>query len=132
MTKANFTGKLIKKDGKLVMTDETQRKLYQSFIDMIPEGATLEFYTEIVQQDATLAQIAKIHAMIREIALHTGMSFEDVKLVIKNESGLCHKITSAGGTEGLFCKSFGDTSREEMSLAITSAQKLGQKVNCPV
>ena len=41
-----FTGKLVKKDGKLTYEDEKSKLAYQIFLDKIPEGQKVEMYID--------------------------------------------------------------------------------------
>lgn len=125
----SFFGKLIKKDGKLIHLREVERKLYENFIKEIPEGGIIEFYSEIQTNDGTLAQMAKIHAMIRDLANHTGYTFDEMKLYTKEEAGMCY--TSPDDSK-LICKSFGDCSKEELNMVIQTLEEIGRKVNFQV
>jgi hypothetical protein len=95
--------KLIKKDGILTYLNEKSRLDYQIFLDKIPEGQKLEMYIGLADADHSIAQLAKVHACIRELAKESGYSFEDMKMLIKEKSGLCY---DAGGA--IMCKSFAD------------------------
>ena len=61
---ANFFGKLIKKNGKLQYASESQKKLYKQFIDSLPENSLVEFYIDSQENNGTISQLAKIHAML--------------------------------------------------------------------
>ncbi len=54
---------------------------------------------------------------------------EKMKLLIKNEAGMCYTGFNPDGSETVICKSFGDCSSEELSLVIKTAELLGQRVN---
>mgnify|MGYP006279401431 CR=1 FL=1 len=123
----SFFGKLIKKDGKLVHYKEAERKLYENFIKEIPEGSIIEFYSEIQTNNGTLAQMAKIHAMIRDLANHTGYTFDEMKLYVKEEAGMCYTSQNK-----LICKSFSDCSKEELNMVIQTLEEIGRKVNFQV
>lgn len=125
----SFFGKLIKKDGKLVHFREAERRLYENFIKEIPEGSIIEFYSEVQTNDGSLAQMAKIHAMIRDLANHTGYTFDEMKLYTKEEAGMCY--TSPDDSK-LICKSFGDCSKEELNMVIQTLEEIGRKVNFQV
>ena len=122
---ANFFGKLIKKNGKLQYASESQRKLYKQFIDSLPENSLVEFYIDSQENNGTISQLAKIHAMLRELANHTGYTPDEMKLYVKKEAGMCY--TSSDGK--FVCKSFGDCSKEELSNVIQTIQQIGLKVN---
>jgi hypothetical protein len=44
-----------------------------------PEDAKIVAMFEIASQDGTMGQLSKLHASIRELALHLGYDFEDMK-----------------------------------------------------
>lgn len=130
--RANFFGRLKKENGKLIFISPTDKKQYQQFIDSVPEGETVEFYSEIVTGNGNLAQLAKIHKMIRLLCHHTGHTFREMKLVVKDRAGMCYTGYKADGTEELICKSFGDSSSDELNLVIKAIQEIGQDVNYPI
>lgn len=123
-----YSGKLKKENGTLVHLRPADAKTYELFKNKLQEGDVIEFYAELQQDDGTLAQLAKLHAMIRALALHMGESFTDMKLLVKDRAGLC-LVREVAGKEFFVCKSFGDCSREELSLAIQAAIEIGEKVN---
>jgi hypothetical protein len=129
MSNNSFYGKLIKKDGKLTHYKNAEKKLYEDFVKEIPEGGIIDFYSEVQTNDGNLAQMAKIHAIIRDLANHTGYTFDEMKLYTKEEAGMCY--TSPDDSK-LICKSFGDCSKEELNMVIQTLQMIGLKVNFPV
>ena len=119
-----FTGKLVKKDGKLTYADDKDKLAYQIFLDKIPEGQKVEMYIDLANADHSKAQLAKVHACIRELAKESGYTFEEMKLIIKKQSGLCYEA------EGLLeCKSFSDCSKDELMLAIEACIAIGRELN---
>lgn len=126
-----FNGKFIKRNGRLEFSSLAVSKQHELFVSEVPDGTIVEFFFEVQQDDGTLPQLAKLHAMIRELALHIGESFEDMKLLIKDKAGLC-LAREVAGKEYFLAKSFGECSREELSLAIQAAIDIGISVNCPV
>lgn len=123
----SFFGKLIKKDGKLIHSKESEKKLYNNFIENIPENAVIEYYCEIQSNNGTLAQLAKIHAIIRNLSNHTGYTFDEMKLYVKEEAGMCYTSQNK-----LICKSFSDCSKEELNMVIQTLEEIGRKVNFQV
>lgn len=121
---SGYFNKLIKKNGKLEHFIPSNKKLYDNYINSLPEGTTLEFFIDIQENNGTLAQLAKIHAMIKELANHTGYTFEEMKLYVKKEAGMCYTSSNT-----LICKSFGESSKEDLSLVIQSIQEIALKVN---
>lgn len=129
--KANHFGKLKKENGKLIPFKKADEILFDQFKSALNEGAVVEFYAEEVHDDGSLAQLAKIHAMIRQLSNHSGFTFEEMKLLIKEQAGLCLSRTVAG-KEYFLCKSFGDCDKDELSAAIKGAQEIGIKINYPI
>jgi hypothetical protein len=126
-----FNGKFIKRNGRLEFSSLALSKQHEVFVSDVPEGTIVEFFFEVQQDDGTIPQLAKLHAMIRELALHVGEPFGDMKLLVKDKAGLC-LTREVSGKEYFLAKSFGECSREELSLAIQAAIDLGISVNCPV
>ena len=119
-----FSGKLVKKKDKLVFHKESDKKLYEKFIASLPEDSIVEFYSELESDGGSLAQLKKIHAMIRDLSIHTGHGFSEMKLYVMEESGLCFTKDST-----LTCKSFADCSKEELSIVIQTLEQIEIKVN---
>ena len=118
-----YTGKLKVVQGKLVHTRISDKEKYDRLIKSLPEGTEIEVYMDLVTDDGSLAQIAKVHAMIRDIANFTGNSVAGTKLLVKKEASLCFVHD-----EELVCKSFGDCSKDELGLAIQACIDIGIKI----
>ena len=73
-----FTVKLIKQDGKLVYPNDKSKLNYQLFLDKLPEGQQVEMFIGLADTDHSVAQLAKVHACIRELARETGHTFEEM------------------------------------------------------
>jgi hypothetical protein len=89
------------------------------FIQGMDEGDTIIITYEVQNDDASYAQVSKVHKHIRELASYTGDSFEDMKLQVKLRAGLCNNSD---------CKSFADCSKEEVSMAIQASIEIGELV----
>jgi hypothetical protein len=126
-----FNGKFIKRNGRLEFSSLAVSKQHEIFVSEVPDGTIVEFFFEVQQDDGTLPQLAKLHAMIRELALHVGEPFDNMKLLVKDRAGLC-LAREVAGKEYFLAKSFGECSREELSLAIQAAIDIGVSVNCPI
>lgn len=126
-----LNGKFIKRNGRLEFPSLAISKQHELFVSDIPDGTLVEFFFEVQHDDGTLPQLAKLHAMIRELALHVGEPFSDMKLLVKDKAGLC-LAREVSGKEYFLAKSFGECSREELSLAIQAAIDIGISVNCPI
>jgi hypothetical protein len=116
--------KLVKKDGKLTYPDDKSKLAYQIFLDKIPEGQKVEMYIGLADADHSVAQLAKVHACIRELAKESGYTFEEMKVLIKERSGLCYDAGDA-----TLCKSFADCSKDELALAIEACIEVGKIYN---
>lgn len=123
-----FTGHLIKENGKLVYAQSHNAKQYDAFVKNIDEGQRVDVFFDAHKDDGSYAQIAKIKVCIRALASETGDSFEDTQFIVKEKSGLCIKKIRH---EQLYIelKSFGDCSKEELSLAINTIIEMGKFVN---
>ena len=120
-------GKLKKKNGKLVYITSKDSADYNKFLNSLKDGDIVDLYVEKITDDATLAQLAKVHAMIRSLADITGFTFSEAKLLVKEQAGLClHK--NVDGKTFMICRSFGDCSKEELGAAIIACSELGEKV----
>lgn len=123
-----YTSRFVKRNGKLYNLESRDSKAYDLFVQTLPEGAMVDMYMSVEKDDGTLAQLAKVHAMCRTLANHTGNTFEEMKLYVKDKAGLI--LDTEDGQMSI--KSFGGCSREELSMAIQAAQEIGQAVNCLV
>ena len=122
--KNNFFSILKKVDGKLVHTIKAKGTLYDNWIKELPEGTKVEIFTSVSGEDGTNAQLAKIHAMIRELANEIGHTFAELKLEAKRKTGLCFVRDKQE-----YCKSFKDCSKQELNLVIQSLIEMGDFAN---
>ena len=127
----HLVGKYIKQNGKLMFSTLAQAKQYEMFVSKIAEGSIVEFFYEETHDDGTLPQLAKLHVMLKTLSMHIGESVENMKLLVKDRAGLCI-VREVAGKEYFLAKSFGDCSKEELSLAIQATMEIGQDVNCPL
>jgi hypothetical protein len=88
------------------------------------KGQEIEAYLTVLENDdKTAGQLAKAHALIREIANSTGHTLEEIKLIIKERAGLYNPAT-IGSTSSPF-KSFADCNKQDMSKVIEECISLG-------
>ena len=106
--------KLIKKDGKLTYADEKSKLAYMIYADKLAEGQVVDMYLDLADADHSKAQLAKVHACIRELAKESGYTFQEMKLVIKQASGLGEK-------------SFAECSKDDLMLAIEACIQIGRE-----
>ncbi len=98
--------KLIKKNGRLIFKNGKDLSLFNQWASQLREGQVIEQYTNFEADDGTLDQLAKVHAMIADIAQETGETKANIKITTKKD---CDLILMGGDL-----KSFGDCSREEL------------------
>lgn len=127
----HLNGKYKKERGMLKPISIGDMKQYEKFVSNIPDGAIVEFFYEMQHDDGTLPQLAKIHVMIKQLSMHIGETVENMKLLVKDKAGLCI-AREVAGKEYFLAKSFGDCSREELSLAIQAAIEIGQSIDYPL
>lgn len=123
-----FSGKLVKKNGTLIYATRGGDIAFSKFKELLQEGAAVDVFMEIVTEDGSLPQLAKVHAMIRTLSLHIGLSYQDTKMYVKDKAGLCISRTILG-KELFECKSFSNCSRDELNLAIEACKELGALSN---
>ena len=127
----HFNGKFIKKNGRLDFSTLAASKQFEVFVSGINEGSIVEFFYEVTHDDGTLPQLAKLHVMLKHLSTHIGETVENMKLLVKYRAGLCI-AREVAGKEYFLAKSFGECSKEELSLAIQAAIEIGQEVNFPL
>jgi hypothetical protein len=127
MNLQHFNGKYIKKEGKLEFLTLASAKQFELFLSNMAEGQIVEVFYEEQHDDGTLPQLAKIHVLIKQLAMHIGETVENMKLLIKDRAGLCI-AREVSGKEYFLAKSFAECSREELSLAIQAAIEIGEEV----
>ncbi len=117
-----FSGKFIKKNGKLIFDHPKDKLAYEIFVEKIPEGQVVDMYIDVVGLDHSKAQLAKVHACIRELAKESGYTFDEMKCLVKDHAGLAYK-------EGMMItyKSFADCSKDELMLAIEACLQIGKE-----
>jgi hypothetical protein len=109
-----FSGKFIKKDGKLTYASPQDKLAYDMFLSKLEDGQIVDMYIDLASADHSKAQLAKVHACIRELAKESGYTFDEMKIVIKQASGLEDK-------------SFADCSKDELMLAIEACIQIGRE-----
>ena len=118
--KNNFFSIMKKVGDELTHTIKAKGKLYDNWVKELPEGTKVEIFVSVSGEDGTNAQLAKIHAMIRELANEIGHTFEEIKFEAKRKTGLCFVRDKQE-----YCKSFKDCSKQELNLVIQSLIEMG-------
>lgn len=109
--------KFQKNDCRLYPCSKEDKRIYQEFIDKISNNKTVDVYITCYDEEiGTLPQLAKIHAMIREIAEFTKQGFNETKDHIKEVCGIFNIVSSKPYKKKL--KSFGDCSIQELDMVI--------------
>lgn len=99
--------------------DLSKLKLYHM---SLKAGTEIEAYLQIASDpNKTNGQLAKAHALIKEIANSTGHTTEEIKEVIKERAGLYDEASSK-------FKSFADCSKQDMSNVIEHCIALGSEL----
>lgn len=109
-----ITLRIKKVDGKFNYTKK-DKELIKEFKDNLKEGQSFELTLQSYNATGSKAQISKIHASIRQIAIETGSTFEEMKLAIKHKAGLLVGIEE---------KSFADCTKEELMLVIETIKEI--------
>ena len=118
--KDNLFLKLSVKNGELHFPAKINKTRFNTFLKSLPNGTRLEMFISASDDNGTNAQLARLHAMIREIANDLGYTFQEVKMMVKRHTGLCFMRNN---TE--YCKSFADCDKAELNLAIQECIRLG-------
>lgn len=100
---------------------------YKSFTEGLVVGQTIECFFEANVDDGSLAQLAKVHACIRQLGKELGYTFEDMKLEIKRISGLYIK-KEVDGQMFMIVKSFAKCSKEDLNQVIEAINQVGETV----
>ena len=111
-------------NGILVPKGVVDKYTLQNYLKNVDEGALIQVTYEEQSTDGTYAQISKLQACTRELANHLGYSHMEVKDMVKVRAGLYNN-------EGDI-KSFGECTKEELSLAIQFALDLAEQVDFPL
>lgn len=127
MSKLTHIWKLKKQGDKLVHINQGDLQAYDLFKKQLPEGTIIQLYAEVASDNGTLSQLAKVHAMIRDLSVHTGFTFEETKMLVKQRAGLV-LVRKIDGKEDVVIKSLADCDKDELSSVIQASIELGEKV----
>ena len=113
-----LTLQLVKRDGQLVPLTNQDSVRLNAFTQLLAEGQRVDVHlSQCSDHDHSLSQLAKFHALVRDISLESGQSQADIKDLIKHETGL----TKVDETGQLVVRSLRDCSKVELSHAIQQA-----------
>jgi predicted DNA-binding antitoxin AbrB/MazE fold protein len=116
--------------GVLAPLNDKELQKFNRLLLSLKPGNRVSMMCEVVKDDHSLVQLAKVHALIRELAHCTGNEFEDVKLEVKRKAGLTVKAKDSEGKPLEYVKSFADCSKEQLSMAIEACILIGEDVGC--
>ena len=118
--KDNLFVKASIKDGELHFPIKAAGTRFKKFLNQLPDDSKLEIFIGVSGDKGSNPQLARLHAMIREIAQEIGYTFEEAKLNVKRASGLCFVRDKHE-----YCKSFADCDKDELNLAIQASIEMG-------
>ena len=116
--------------GVMGPRDDKELNKFNRLLLSLKPGQRISAMFEVIKDDHSLVQLAKVHALIRELAHCTGNDFEDVKLEVKRKAGLTVKSKDGEGKSIELVKSFADCSKEQLSMAIQTCIDIGAEFGC--
>jgi len=116
----NISVRFAKHGGELKPLTIEDGAKYFEFRKELAEGEIIELYITKIENenDHTLGQLAKVHAMIKELARETGHTFEEMKETVKEKAGLVDPASKD-------YKSFAKCNKKELSDAIQMCIEIG-------
>lgn len=108
------------KDGELDFPIKANKTRLDNFLKSLDDGSKLELFIGVTTKKGSNAQLARLHAMIRELANDIGYTFEEIKLQVKRKAGLCFTKNNVE-----YCKSFAECDHADLNLAIQAAIEIG-------
>lgn len=124
MSKHNILSiKRVKRGNQLVFKSQGDFAIYNEFVKSLDDGQIVEEFLETLHDTGSNAQLAKIHACIRELAKESGNTFNSMKNDIKHHAGISWRTK-----DGLYSKSFADCSVDELALVIESIIEIGDVI----
>ena len=121
---------LVDEKGVMAPRNEKELQKFNRMLHSLKPGNRVSMMMEVVKDDHSLIQLAKVHALIRELAHGRGNDFEDVKLEVKRKAGLTVKSKDNEGKSLEIIKSFADCSKDQISMAIQACIELGADFGC--
>ena len=119
--KDNLFVKASIKDGELYFPTKATGTKFKKFLKQLPDNSKLEIFIGVSGDKGSNPQLARLHAMIREIAQEIGYTFVEAKMEVKRSAGLCFVRDKQE-----YCKSFGDCDKDELNLAIQACVAIGE------
>ncbi len=120
-----FSAKLKMQNGKLIYPDASDKLSFRLFKGKLKEGQEVEVFMDVTSKKASTAQITKVHTCIRVLATEAGYTFDEMKTIVKQKSGL--EYTDGEGEKTL--KSFAHCTKDEITMAIETCNEIGRDFN---
>ena len=70
--KNNLHARLVVNNGKLDFPSKPQETRFNAFLKEIPDGTPIDIFMGVSTDKGSNAQLARVHAMIRELAQYIG------------------------------------------------------------
>lgn len=113
----------------VVQNEGQLRGAFSAFAAAMAPGKPYEIYMKPFRRRRTLDQNAKMHAMIRTLALHLGYSESEMKNVLKSEYGPVVKV-ELGDRQVIVPKSTADYDVAECGEMIEIINMVGAETGC--
>lgn len=111
-------------DKDLILKSEEDKISLKIFKLGLSEGDEVEvFFIVKDSPNKSTAQLKKVHAMIRDLAMETGETFSKVKNDIKYLTGLYENLET-----GIKYKSFKHCTKEEIEMVITKLYEISSEM----
>lgn len=101
----------VTQDGKLQINN---RIALDQWIKSLPDGEDIVCKFRVQKNYKTTRQLRLCYHCLRELAVKTGHTVEEMKMYLKYKSGLCFDH-SVEGEHVQICKSIADMNKEEIS-----------------
>ena len=102
-----------KKGSKLVISTKLEVEQYKIFLSSLNDGDVVDALFELKTMDSTSSQLAKIHVMIKLMALEQGSTIKEMKEQMKEECGMYDTVDGKK-----VYQSFAGRSKDDLSNAI--------------
>lgn len=113
-------------NGALVPIDTRNAALLKKLSKETGDAVLISYLDQVDTEDK-ISYLAKVHKSIRVLSGHIGYTFDEMKNVIKKQSGL-YTLSE----DGIEYKSFAHCTKDELSLAIQACVDLSNRVGANV
>lgn len=111
-------------NGELVLETFEDKRTIQLFKLQLKEGDKIECFFDIKKEaNKSLAQLKKVHVMIRKLSEETGDTFEKLKKDLKYNNGLYTIVN-----DNIEYKSLKDCTKEEIEKLILNLYDINNKM----